>query len=335
MAKTALVLGGGGARSAFAVGVIKYLQRHHPDINFDIICGTSSGALLAFLTTIGEIALAEKIFTTNATEDILSTGNTLQRLTNNNISLYNIIPLLHKINGIITDQRFDQLMSSDRELLIATKSLQTGQSIYFSNKAHTGKGTAVVKLNDVLILREVMIATFTQPVFMPPVDVETDNKPATSHQLIDGGGPLYMPVKAAIEAGATDIYVILLTPEKPEELNIQFKNLIDVLERTMDWSTMDLALNDIAVPRLYNQSLQYLEAVKNKMKKAGVPADTIAQYFDVPEAAPFAGKKIINIHVIRPDMPTGVTMGGLEFNPRNMKIMIGEGERKAAQAMKK
>lgn len=35
MATTALVISGGGSRAAFAVGVLKYIFSHRPDINFD------------------------------------------------------------------------------------------------------------------------------------------------------------------------------------------------------------------------------------------------------------------------------------------------------------
>jgi len=43
----ALVLSGGGARAAYQVGLLRYLRRTFPDFRFQIICGTSAGAINA------------------------------------------------------------------------------------------------------------------------------------------------------------------------------------------------------------------------------------------------------------------------------------------------
>jgi NTE family protein len=43
----ALVLSGGGARSAYQVGLLRYLARAFPDLSFQIITGTSAGAINA------------------------------------------------------------------------------------------------------------------------------------------------------------------------------------------------------------------------------------------------------------------------------------------------
>lgn len=48
--KVALLLTGGGARAAYQVGVLKALAQHYPrnsKIPFEIICGTSAGAINA------------------------------------------------------------------------------------------------------------------------------------------------------------------------------------------------------------------------------------------------------------------------------------------------
>jgi NTE family protein len=43
----ALVLSGGGARAAYQVGMLRYLRRAHPEARFQIITGTSAGAINA------------------------------------------------------------------------------------------------------------------------------------------------------------------------------------------------------------------------------------------------------------------------------------------------
>lgn len=79
MAKTALVVSGGGSKGAFAVGVIKYLTENRPDIKFDTFCGTSTGSLMLPLVALGEMALLEELYTTKTTQDIILTGNIVNR----------------------------------------------------------------------------------------------------------------------------------------------------------------------------------------------------------------------------------------------------------------
>ncbi len=45
--KLGLVMSGGGARAAYQVGFLRSLSRHHPDLDFPIITGVSSGAINA------------------------------------------------------------------------------------------------------------------------------------------------------------------------------------------------------------------------------------------------------------------------------------------------
>ena len=56
MAKNALVISGGGAKGSFAVGVLKYILLNKPEIKFDIICGTSTGALITPYAALGNVA---------------------------------------------------------------------------------------------------------------------------------------------------------------------------------------------------------------------------------------------------------------------------------------
>lgn len=79
MGKTALVVSGGGSKGAFAVGVIKYITENRPDIQFDTLCGTSTGALMIPLVALGQMSQLEKLYTTNKTENIILTGNIANR----------------------------------------------------------------------------------------------------------------------------------------------------------------------------------------------------------------------------------------------------------------
>ncbi|HWV65587.1 patatin-like phospholipase family protein [Chitinophaga sp.] len=329
MATTALVISGGGSRAAFAVGALKYLYSLQPTIDFDFFCGTGISSLIAPLAALGEITLLEKLFTSNTTADLVSTGTMLQRFPQNN-SLYNATALTHKITNIFTDTRFRTLQQLNKEIFVSARCLQTNRITYFSPSGTdtVTKDYDVISLHDNYTFREAMQAACSMPVFMPPVEVAS--LPDHVQQFTNAGGAHYHPVKLAIEKGATEIYVILLTPETPGEDDILFKNLLDILEQHVDNNTNEIAATDIHITQLINNALTYLDAVKNNLEKAGISAADIARYFDTPAANPFNGKRKVKLHIIRPEKALDVQMGGLEFIPQAMKEMMEEGERQAA-----
>ncbi|MGO4290043.1 patatin-like phospholipase family protein [Chitinophaga sp. RAB17] len=328
MATTALVISGGGSRGAFAVGALKYLYTQHPPIAFDLFCGTGTSALIAPLAALGEINLLEKLFTSNSTIDIVNTSTMMQRFPQNN-SLYNATALTHKINNIFTDARFRALQQLQEEVFVAGKCLQTNRTTYFSPRSNDAvkKDYDIVSLHDNYTFREAVLASCSMPVFMPPVEVAS--LPDHVQQFTNGGGAHYNPIQLAIDKGATTIYAILLTPEIPGEEDLHFKNLLDILERQVDHTTNEMA--GLQLSGFINDSLTYIEAVKNKMKAAGITA--VDDYFDVP-VNPFHEKKAITLHIIRPQQALDVHMGGLEFVPAAMKEMLEAGERSAAEIMR-
>jgi len=329
MGKTALVVSGGGSKGAFAVGVIKYIQANLPAIKFDTFCGTSTGSLIVPLVAMGEMDLLEKLYTTKKTEDIILTGNVINRFINNN-SLFNVSPLAQQITDIYTDARFNKLVKSKKEVFITAVCLQTGRITYFTTTGMPAVNTDydVVKMKDGQTLREAVLASSCQPVFLPPIEVQA--VPEKPRQFVDGGLREYAPIQLAIDNGATDIYAILLTPATPPENNISFRHVMEILQQTIDWFTNDVGVNDVQLPLVYNRALEYINAVKDKMKKAGIPQVDIDHYFDIPFANPFMGKVPLNIHIIRPEKPLGGGAGGLEFDPATMQAMVATGEARAA-----
>lgn len=324
MAKTALVVSGGGSKGAFAVGVVKYIRENRPDIKFDTLCGTSTGSLMLPLVALDEMALLEEIYTTKTTSDVVITGNVVNRFVRAN-SLYDAAPLARQITAIYTDERFRKLAALKKEIFLTAVCLQTGRITYFSTTGMPmlDPGYDVIKINDGQTLREAVLASSCQPVFMPPIEISAlTEKP---RQFVDGGLREYAPIQLAIDNGATEIYAILLTPELPAATNQRFTSMLDILQQTIGWFTNDVAVNDVQIPLVYNRALEYIDAVKEKMKDGGVPQSDIDKYFDIPGANPFLGKQQLTIHIIRPDEPLGGGAGGLEFNPEEMKGMLAKG----------
>jgi predicted acylesterase/phospholipase RssA len=90
MSKTALVVSGGGAKGAFAVGVVQYLYNAYRDTGwFNITGGTSTGALIAPMAALtgAEGPAADEalntlltMYTTVSTPDILESQNLFEIL---------------------------------------------------------------------------------------------------------------------------------------------------------------------------------------------------------------------------------------------------------------
>lgn len=324
MRKTALVISGGGSKGAFAVGVLKYMAAT-PKIKFDTLCGTSTGSLIIPLAAIGEINLLEKMYTTHITSDIITTGNVINRFASkDSYSLFDAQPLSLLIKNSFTDQHYNALLQSNKAVYLTTVCLQTGRITYFTNSdlPMTSPDYDVIRVKDVSGFRRAMFASSCQPVFMPPYQVIESER----WQYVDGGLREYAPIDLAIDNGATEVYAILLTPEAPAVDDHHFKSPFEILQQTLDWFTMDVAVNDLKMPKFINRSLDYIKAVKAKMKAAGLKQKEIDAFFDIPFDNPFMGKSDLKLHIIRPEKPLGGGPGGLTFDPAEMKKMVAYGE---------
>ncbi len=131
-------------------------------------------------------------------------------------------------------------------------------------------------------------------------------------------------------AGATEIFTILLSSGKNETENRQYGNLVSLLERTLDIFTTDVGKNDLIIPTQYNEALKYIDAVKNKMVHEGVSRDQVNSYFTIHGSQnPYEDKIPLKLFTIRPDQPLGGGPGGLSFDMAEMKAMISTGIRSA------
>jgi NTE family protein len=326
MGKRALVISGGGCKGAFAVGVIKDLAANFPDISFDVFVGTSTGSLISPLAALEEIGLLEQLYTTVTTDNIIVKGNILTRLLGDN-SLFDARPLGNLIKQYYDDVRCNKIFGLNKEVYLATTCLQTGQPVYFSTRdAPMVTDYEVVKLSNPDELRRAVMASACQPVFMPPIEVKKGSLPI--RQYVDGGVREYAGIQLAIDAGADEIYAILLTPSNEVVDEVTYNDAFTILTKTTDIFTTDVGVNDVKIPATYNKALRYIAAVQKKMKDNGVPQATIDEYFNIPFANPFTGKKPLKIYVIRPDAPLGGGPGGLNFDPVEMKGMLAKGRQR-------
>lgn len=330
--KKALVISGGGSKGAFAVGVYKYLVTMF-DLDFEVLVGTSTGSLIVPLAALGRIDLLEKLYTTQKTENIVIKDNIGNRLDKD--AIFDVTPLWNTIKKFYTDEFYDELIGSGKEIYLNTTCLQTEELVVFTTAANPvpSKYYELRKLENAEHFRRAVLASACQPVFMTPVKVNraVAGHPDPDHQFVDGGVREYAGVQMAIDNDAKEIFTILLSTDKAGTTP-EFKTLFPILEQTIGIFTTDVGKNDLIIPLLYNEAITYIDAVKKKMKREGVSAEEIAKYFFIRgRENPFEDKIPLKIHIIRPSKPLGGGPGGLIFDPAEMKRMVATGETQAEQ----
>lgn len=326
--KRALVISGGGSKGAYAVGVIKQLKELYPTLFFDIYVGTSTGSLIVPLAAIDEMDLLEEIYTTQKKGTIVKELRIGDRL--NTDSIFDATPLWNLINKHFTDARFESLMMSGKKMFINTTCLQTEELVVFTNDtaAVSTDGYTIRQFVNADHFRRAIMASACQPVFMPTIQVNI-NLPGNTEkdfQYVDGGVREYAGIEMAIDAGATEIFTILLSSGSNEPENKQYGDLFTLLQRTIEIFTTDVGKNDLIIPQQYNEALKYIDAVKRKMINDGLSREEVNRYFTIRgRESPYEDKVPLKLFTIRPIGPLGGGPGGLNFDMVEMKGMLMKG----------
>lgn len=326
----ALVISGGGSKGAFAIGVLKRLQQQYAQLNFDAYVGSSTGSLIIPLMATGDLNLLETIYTTQTEGSIVKKLRIGDRL--NTDSIFDANPLWNLINTHFTDAKYQTIQTSGKKLYINTVCLQTEEIVVFTNDTNflANENYQVTQIENANHFRRAVMASACQPVFMPTIQINKDiaNHPQKNFQFVDGGVRQYAGIEMAIDAGAKEIFTILLSSSDasaPE--NKQYNNLFELLQKTISIFTTDVGKNDLIIPNQFNEALKYIDAVKKKMIREGVTKENVNKYFFIKgRENPYEDKVPLKLFTIRPDAPLGGGPGGLTFDKTEMKAMIKKGE---------
>jgi NTE family protein len=327
MKRTALVISGGGSRGAFAVGVLRRLFEQ--GVSFDVVAGTSTGALIGPLVAAqGSAALPRLVeeYTTVHDRDILQ-EYVPQEMVFRSPSLYRTDPLARRIGrGITPDIAETLVRSGDRQLFISTVNLVTGELVYFQTgpQLTPSRGTSRL-IRSRQELMEAMLASATIPVIMPPVLIE-------GAPYVDGGVREYAPIDVTIDAGATDIYCVILAPEsrnkgpKPGS----YSTIPSVAMRSINLLMEECGDDDLRIADLYVRFGAHRQALRSRLAQLGVAADVIDQALAttaVPD--PLGSRRAVTLHVIRPQrLLAGDTA---KFDPQSMGENLAYGYQVAGE----
>ena len=151
------------------------------------------------------------------------------------------------------------------------------------------------------------------------------------NQHVDGGVREIAPLKVAIDQGATDIYAILLSPADHQPKPDKYVFLVKTLLRSIDIFTQEILANDVATALLYNQAIRHRTTLRAKAEKLLTKKQVKTLFDDPDNPDPFAGKRLLNLHVIRPaeELP----IDSLQFSPVAMSQIMAMGGEAARRAL--
>ena len=227
--KTGLVISGGGDKGAFAVGALEVLLDH--GCEFDLIAGTSTGALIAPMTAIGDIDELVRIYTNVTKSNVLRLN--WRRLFLN--AIWDTKPLERLIRKTMTDDRFDRLMHTETEVLLCSVGFQTGELYYYSQRGSVEGSLAWSDYDEFV---SAILASTNEPMVMPPVSLRGE-------PCFDGGVREIAPLEVMLSAGAEKVFVIANSPEHVDASDDQFKRMTKIGPRAISIMTREILNNDI------------------------------------------------------------------------------------------
>jgi predicted acylesterase/phospholipase RssA len=266
--KRALVVSGGGAKGAYAAGVLSILMRDaslpprsapavtqrcpapQPGaLSFDVLVGTSTGALITPLVHQQRIRELTRFYTTYGTADVLTQRPILEALTSSE-SLY----LVDQLRRILLEDYaasgvWKGITRDTNKLLVVTGvDLQRSDLVLFYTGNRTNRDVAEVgyrwqRMGDEHEFLEAILASSSEPVGMPPV--------RWNNSLIwDGGVRSVMPVAVALaQKHVEEVWVIGLNPSPDSPMRWHLKppaTGLEVLARTIDVFSNNVAASDMA-----------------------------------------------------------------------------------------
>jgi len=338
MTRTALVVSGGGSKGAFAVGALKYLVRQN--LVFDIYAGTSTGSLVVAMGAIGELALLEQEYTTVRTGDVLGEA-TLDELDANGY-YFTTRPLYERLNAQMTDARYASLSALPAQVFVATVSLEQGRPVYFQFSGAAGVAPAlggqVVRIPNRAMALRALLASCSEPVFMPtvPIRIPTDADPVQT--FVDGGVLEYSPLQIALANGATEIYLIVHTPlpaNRPPVPTGTLKGLMGILPRTIGLLTNEVGDDDIRLASLLSAASRYVDNCRARATAQGLSPEALDEIFSPvnqdPDDEAWGHQLPVRLWIIDPLQ--AFEKEGLEFDPSLMTQWLARGFARAQDVL--
>lgn len=245
----ALVISGGGSKGAFAGGVAQYLLEVKK-YQYDLFLGTSTGSLLIPHLALGNIEKIHSIYTNVSMRKIFNISPFIVKEKNGvdivTINHFNVLRQFFKgkrtfgeskglykyIKKNFTLSDFNQLKNLHKDVVITVTNFTKNEAEYKSIKDCT--------------YEEFIEWSWISSNYVPFMSIVTKN----NFEYGDGGFSSLVPIREAINRGATEIDVIILETEVNMEKMVIGKNpfslMIDLFRIALD----QVEKHDIAIGKL-------------------------------------------------------------------------------------
>ena len=245
----ALVLSGGGGRGAYHVGVLRFLEEH--EWTPDVIVGTSIGAVNGAAIASGHTAHSLWALWRRLTTDAVQ-----RRAWDRLLSLdewdhfLDTAPLRRTLveEGWIDLARINA-QPPDRHLRITVVEMETGRLRVFGNSCDAAPGS---HCEHVGVTLDHILASCSIPMVYPPTKIE-------GVPYWDGGTVANTPLGPAVDAGADEIVVVLMTPWEDERGRPRYapadgvRGLLGVAQAAFEWALLASFQTDLKLFRRTNQ----------------------------------------------------------------------------------
>ena len=245
----ALVISGGGSKGAFAGGIAQFLIEEKK-YKYDLLVGTSTGSLLIPHLALNNVSKIKEIYTNFGMDKIFSISPFIVKRKNDvdSVKIHHFNVLLQFLKGkrtfgesknlrkFIEDQftkaEFLELKNSDTDVIVTVTNLTKNQVEYKS------------------------IKDFEYPDFLDWIWISCNYVPFMSLvtknncEYSDGGFTSLVPIREAIQRGATEIDVIILDTEMQfEQVNVG-KNPFSLMFSVFSTLFDQVEKNDITIGKL-------------------------------------------------------------------------------------
>lgn len=329
--KVGLVVGGGGAKGAFAVGALQYMVGEL-GMTFDMAAGTSTGSLIVPMVLADRLDVISEIYSNITTPEVITKKWILRAIFSD--SLFGVGPLHGLIERHLTPEVWARLQGP-RTTFVTTTELQTGQNVYFKiGGARLIDPTRAARMRTG-VTRETMVrailASCCQPLFMPPIVIEPGRLPFEQH--VDGGVRDVTPAQVLIDHGVKDLYVIDLSSKNQPPERTVYGDLLSIFKRGLNLFASEITKGDLDAAEIEYGAACYLRTAKEHLARdLGVDHGRIEEIFASVPDNPFARVALDRYTLIQPVDPLPIT-DPLDFDPGVMREVIAMGRARAKEVL--
>ena len=244
----ALIISGGGALGAQGGGVVEYLFKEE-GMKYDIIIGTSTGALLSPMVALEKFDELKEAYTSMNQNDIfdinpfckdgsISPQNAIQRIIRGKSTLGETQKLRKKIEYYLSESEYNQIKDSGIDVQCCVYNYELRQSEYKSVKDSNQQDYC-----------DWMTASASVPIAMTTVK-------KNGYSYVDGGVSDHIPARSLFNYNITELDVIVHRTEDyvpttaPKNILNHFMKVIDALQVEITKDDIDMIDNYCAINKV-------------------------------------------------------------------------------------